>query len=147
MKSDFLTLVWMICVALAILLAIWLIIVCLRKYSNWRISKNSKQYFRQNKEICEKIKKEGDVLLKNHSSYLDNINHFNLNRIVRCSNSVVSGSSQDPIKYILKYSDIDTSLKDAEKLEFVSKYIVDYKSFLADIDDASDVIKKELPLF
>lgn len=147
MKSDISTLIWMICAAIGISLAVWALIACLRKFSDWRISKNNKKYFVLNKEICEKNKKKGKTILESYVSYHDYIEGFNLNRIIRCSNSVVANSSQAPVKYILKYSNIDNSLDDAEKLEFISRFLSDYDSFTEEMEKAGDKIKKKLPLF
>lgn len=147
MKSDVFALVWIVCVVIGIALIIWAIITCLRKFSNWRIAKNSKKYFELNKETCEKSKKKGKVILESYAQYRDSIKYFNLNRIIRCSNSVVSNSSQNPTKYLLKYSDINNSVEDMERLEFISKFLTDYASFVEEMSRASDKIKKNLPLF
>ena len=147
MKSDVFALVWIVCVVIGIALIIWAIITCLRKFSNWRIAKNSKKYFELNKETCEKSKKKGKVILESYAQYRDSIKYFNLNRIIRCSNSVVSNSSQNSTKYLLKYSDIHNSVEDMERLEFISKFLTDYASFVEEMSRASDKIKKNLPLF
>ncbi len=147
MKSDVFALVWIMCVVIGVALIIWAIITCLRKFSNWRIAKNSKKYFELNKETCEKSKKKGKVILELYAQYRDSIKYFNLNRIIRCSNSVVSNSSQNSTKYLLKYSDINNSVEDMERLEFISKFLTDYASFVEEMSRASDKIKKNLPLF
>lgn len=147
MKSDIFALVWIVCVVIGIALIIWVIITCLREFLNWRIAKNRKKYFELNRETCEKSKKKGKVILESYAQYRDFIKYFNLNRIIRCSNSVVSNSSQNSTKYLLKYSDINNSVEDMERLEFISKFLTDYASFVEEMSRASDKIKKNLPLF
>lgn len=147
MKSGILTPIWIACIAIGIALVIWAIVTCLRKFSNWRIAKNNKKYFELNKETCEKNKKKGEAIFESYVQYRDFIKYFNLNRIIRCSNSVVSNSSQNPIKYLIKYSDINYSVEDMEKLEFILKYLTDYALFVEEMNKASNKMKKKLPLF
>lgn len=137
----------MVCIAIAVALATWAIITCFRKFSDWRISKNNKKYFELNKEICEKNKKKGKAILEAFVQYTEYIKDFNLNRTIRCSNSVVSNSSQDSVKYLLKYSNIENSIEDMEKLEFISKFMTDYEAFTNSMENASNKIKKKLPVF
>lgn len=146
-SSDIFTLIWMVCIAIAVALATWAIITCFRKFSDWRISKNNKKYFELNKEICEKNKKKGKAILEAFVQYTEYIKDFNLNRTIRCSNSVVSNSSQDSVKYLLKYSNIENSIEDMEKLEFISKFMTDYEAFTNSMENASNKIKKKLPVF
>lgn len=147
MKSDAFTPIWIACVVIGIVLIIWIMAICFRKFSDWRIAKNSKKYFQLNKEICGKTKKKGKAILESYAQYRDSIKYFNLNKVIRCSNSVVSNSSQNPIKYILKYSNINDSVEDMERLEFISKFLTDHASFTKEMDKTSNKIKRKLPLF
>ena len=146
-SSDIITPIWIVCIAIAVALTFWAIITCFRKFSDWRISKNSKKYYESNKEICEKNKNKGKAILEAFVQYTEYIKDFNLNRTIRCSNSVVSNSSQDPVKYLLKYSNIENSIDDMEKLEFISKFMTDYEKFTNSMENASNKIKKKLPVF
>jgi hypothetical protein len=137
----------MVCVFIGVALIVWVIVTCFRKFSDWRISKNNKKYFDLNKEVCEKNKKKGKTILESYVQYRDFIEDFNFNRIIRCSNSVVSNSSQNLTKYLLKYSNIDNSAEDMERLEFISKFLTDHMLFTEEMDKASNKIKKKLPLF
>lgn len=147
MNSEFFRQIFPICAVLATVFIFWGVVECLGKISDRNISKNSKKYFELNKKLCEKNKKKGKEILGSFVQYESYIKDLNLNRTVRCSNSVVANSSQNPIKYLLKYSDIDNNAEDMGKLEFLSGFITDYDSFIKDMKDAGSKIKKKLPVF
>lgn len=144
MDLDGLSLLWLGCLSLLVL---WVLIVCFRKYSDWRISKNRKKYFELNKEACTKSKKRGNGLLKSYKLYADYRESFDLNRVIECSSSVAAGSRQDPVKYLLKYSDIDKSAVDMERLEYMAKFMNDYELFIEEMENTKNIIRKNLPLF
>ena len=147
MNSGFSNLVLPICVIIAVIFVIWQIVNCCKEFSDWRVSKNSKKYFELNKKLCEKNKEKGKEILELFAQYIGYIKDFDLCRTIRCSNSVVSNSSQNPVKYLLKYSDINNKAEDMEKLEFISDFMADYELFIKDMEKLGNRIKKNLPIF
>ena len=111
-----------------------------------RIKKNRQKYFEQNKKLCTKLKKKGHKIKEQYPLYLTYLQDLDLNKTEYCSNSIVSNAKNNPKKYILKYSDIDNSIEDIEKLEFISLFMSNYNSFKEDMEDASITISDKLPL-
>ena len=147
MKSDITDLVLLMVGAVLFAVAVWVIVKCLRSFSDWRVSKNREKYFELNKEVCKKAKRRGSEVIESVSLYSEYIKEFGLNREIRCSNSIVSNSSQNEIKYLLKYSYIDYSADSMERLEYISDFIVRYRSFIKCMDKVRIRVRRNLPLF
>ena len=132
---------------ICICLAIFLVLLCIKAISNFLVSRNREKYFTLNKTICTKLQKRGEELIESHHIYQEYIKELGFNKIVRCSNSVVSGSRQNPTKYIIKYSNLDRKIEDIERLEFISDHLNNCEIYSNKMAHASNEIKSTLPLF
>ncbi len=145
-SSDLLTLVLLVVAALGVILVLWGVIACLRKFFDWRVFKNRERFFEINKALCSKRKADAEKVMNLYSSYMKYISDFGLNKEIRCSYSVVSSASQNPTGYILKYSNIDRNIKDLERLEYIERFIVKHSLFTNKMDQAGEHIRQRMPL-
>ena len=53
-------------------------------------------------------------LMENKSSYEMYINYLGFNATQNCSSSVVSGAERNPLKYVLKYSNLENDMNSLE---------------------------------
>lgn len=131
----------------AAILVLWLAILAPQWISDWHILQKSNIYFKRNKKICTKAKLEGKSILGMYDTYLSCIEHLGLNKTVRCSRAIVSNSTYNPTKYLLKYSNIEKTVDDIEKLEFISNFMIKYETFTEKMDETRHQIKNSLPVF
>ena len=130
-----------------LIVLIWIIVKCLRAFSDWRISKNKKKYFELNKKVCVRARKKGKDVLKSTAVYSQYIDMLGFNREIMCSSSVVLNSSQNTIRYLLRYSNLRYDIEDMKRLEYISDYIIERRLFEKAINDARIQIRQNLPLF
>lgn len=121
--------------------------VLFRVVSNKHVASNRKKYFDLNKKICSSLKSKSDLVISFYPFYQNHLVGLGLNKTIRCSRSVVSGSIQNPLKYVMKYSNIDYSIESLEAIDVMSKFFAKYDSFLSEIKKTGEQIKKSLPLF
>lgn len=102
--------------------------------------------YKQNKQECDKCIKESNRIIDNSSNYYAYIEELGLRQTIRCSSSTVSNAASDEVKYVLKYSDIDYSLEDLERIDFLKQFQTDYGLFIRKIDNCKKSIIKIIPL-
>ena len=133
------------------ILAVFLISVVLfytlRMIADRKVSKNNKKYFDLNKAPCERNIKKAKKVLELLPQYENYVRELSLNEVIRCSNSVVSNSRSNPVKYLLKYSNIEKTMEDVEKLDLIFEFVTGYESFILSMADAGREIREKLPLF
>lgn len=125
----------------------WFMIKVLRKISDRYVFKNRQSLFESDKKYYEKVSKIGKNLCNQYKDFQLYVEQFNLNRTIDCSNSIVSSSCQNPVKYLLKYSGIIPSQSDMERLEFIAKYLKDCNSFRIEMEEVGKRLRGELSLF
>jgi len=145
--NDLLTLLLIILAIMCLFFMPFLLYACFSKFSEWRIRKNRKHYFNLNKQRCAKSRDLGKALIKSYRQYEECIQKLSLNQCIECSNAVVSNSASDPVKYILKYSNISNTLDDIKRLEFISNFFIDYLLFIDEMTKTGISIRKKLPIF
>lgn len=142
--SDFL--IPSLCIVL-IIVSLYLLGLLFEKISNIYVSKNKTKLFNLHKKVFTELKNEGNKISEDFLVYIQYIEYLGLNKIIRCSNSVVSNSKNDPIKYILKYSKIEKDNNSLERLDFILSFIKNYTSFIKKMEKMKPVAKKDLPFF
>lgn len=109
--------------------------------------KQHKDELAENNELVEPCKKAASKLVNQYPTFMNNIQSMGLSKVYSCSRSVVSGASNNPIKYLVKYSEIDNSLEDLERIDFCISYLKllsHYKDF---IENIRDQVSKSIPLW
>ena len=144
MKAKLLSLLYCAGITFLLLAVIYIIF---RGISTIYIKKNKNKYFNKFKKECNKIKEDGNDLSKKYEEYKKIVLAFGLNKIIRCSNSVVSNSSFNQTKYFLKYSNIEKNLESLEKLDFISTFYKELYNFYNSIDGTRKILTKNMPLF
>lgn len=123
--------VWLICMILSML---YLIIRKDYLYTEFEKKSNS----------CRNI---AIKLVDDMVKYEEYIEELGLNKIHKCANSVVSNASNNVIKYLIKYSNIDNSEDELEKIELCRYFLMLHSKFIKLMDELRDEIKHKLPLF
>lgn len=144
MKAKLLSLLY--CAGITFLLLV-VVYIIFRGISTIYIKKNRNKYFNKFEKECNKIKENGNDLSKKYEEYKKIVIAFELNKIIRCSNSVVSNSSFNQTKYFLKYSNIEKNLESLEKLDFISTFYKELYNFYNSIDGTRKILTKSMPLF
>ena len=91
-------------VLLAGFFIIALLAICKQMATDY-IKKHKDELF-QIAPTAKECRKIGMELMENKSSYEMYINYLGFNATQNCSSSVVSGAERNPLKYVLKYSNI-----------------------------------------
>lgn len=108
--------------------------------------KKDKLYDRY-KKSCDMCRDMGFKLVDDMEKYEDYIEDLGLAQTYRCTSSVVSNASNNSIKYLIKYSNIDNSKEELEKLELCMNFLKLHSKFLKKMDDLKNEVKSQIPLF
>lgn len=137
-------------VFILIILAILLLIIFKVIFSgiaNGYIKKNKDNLFEKNKASAQSNKVLGSKLLKNLDTYEELIEDFALNQEYECSSSIVANASNDIIKYLIKYSNIDYSMESLEDIDSCVNYLQALSRFRKNMLKLQENIVSELPIF
>ena len=115
--------------------------------ANGYVKKHKNQLFDENNLMAQKNKDLGNKLLNDMDTYMKYIDDLGLDQEYRCSSSVVSNASNNVVKYLIKYSDIDTSPYCMECIDFCSDYIQSLDGLRIDMNSLLDEINCQLPGF
>ena len=113
------------------LLMLFVLLIVLTMYflANIYIKKNKSEIFDNNKPISD-LCKELAILLQNQQNTFKNyLANMKLSQTYKCSNSVVSNAENNPVKYLIKYSEIDYSIQCLEQLEFCACFLKSLSEF------------------
>ena len=73
------------------------------------------------------------------------IDELGLDQEYTCSSSVVSNASNNVVKYLIKYSDIEYDQDTLEKIDFCIRYLHLYEQMMDDMEILKDDIREYLP--
>lgn len=108
---------------------------------------NSNRLYFENVEMIEKCRITSESVLKDINKFYLCICDLGLNKTYYCSNAIVSKSFNQPVKYVIKYSDVEYSFACLEKLDYcivIKKKINMVNHYLNEIYNN---ISAELPLY
>lgn len=100
--------------------------------------------FKKSSDVCRDM---GFKLVDDMVKYEDYIEELGLTQTYRCTSSVVSNASNNEVKYLIKYSNIDNSEEELEKLELCMNFLKLHSKFLKKMDELNREIIHQLPLF
>lgn len=109
------------------------------------LDKNKKNVFESTEPLSSQCKELGDIIENQQEYYKQYIKSLGLNRTHYCSSSVVSNASNNQIKYLIKYSNLENSMECLEKLEFCINFIKLHSEFSAKTKLLSSQILNKLP--
>lgn len=96
--------------------------------------KNNRETLAEENQYSEKCKKSADKLIRENSTFLSYIADLQINQVYACSSSIVNGASKDPVKYVIKYSNIENTITDLEKIDFCISYEKTIDKYLSRIE-------------
>ena len=117
-----------------------------------KLEGNDKKQYENCKELAEKIEMQKGM----YESY---IRCLGLSQVYNCSSSVVGNTSNNPIKYLIKYSNLDNSMECLEQLEYCINFVGLHEKFCSKIQSFGEnnlkvpfiirlfVGKKRIPYF
>lgn len=114
--------------------------------SNSYVNKNKERLFNDNMPLSQECKDLGSLLLEK-KIYFECIRELGLNQTYDCSSSVVSNASNNIIKYLIKYSDIENSIQCLEQLDFSANYMQLLAKFRKNMGELYLQAKPQLPVF
>lgn len=141
------TFLFIVIMILAIIIIVFLLKIICIAISNRYVKKNKERLFNDNAPLSQKCKDLELLLLEQEATYFEYIRELGLNQTYDCSSSVVSRASNDIIKYIIKYSNIENDLQCLQQLDFCANYMEILTEFRTDMDKLYLQIKPQLPIF
>lgn len=115
--------------------------------ANRYVEKHKNLLFDINNLKAQKNRDLGYKLLNDMDTYMKYIDELGLNKEYRCSSSIVSNASNNVVKYLIKYSNIDISLYCLECIDFCSNYMQSLDRLQIDMNSLLDEINCQLPRF
>lgn len=132
-------------VLLAGFFIIALLAICKQMATDY-IKKHKDELF-QIAPTAKECRKIGMELMENKSSYEMYINYLGFNATQNCSSSVVSGAERNPLKYVLKYSNLENDMNSLEKLDFCLEFLCSLSKLKNQMERLYVQIKNEIPPF
>lgn len=131
----------------AIAIIIFLLKIISTAISNRYIYVNKESLYNYNKPLSQDCRDLGLQLLDERTIYFGCVRELGLNRTYECSSSVVSNASNNIIKYLIKYSDIENNIECLEQLDFCANYMKSLAKFHKNIDKLYLQMKPQIPVF
>ena len=129
-----------------VLISIALLILILSFLANSLIKKNKKSILTKYFEIASNCIADGNMLIDGFGRFYSAIDALGLNKEYRCSSSIVSGASNNKLKYVLKYSDVEKNTDSLDYLDYALYYEKVLYGFRDNMKDLGKKTLKELPI-
>lgn len=130
-----------------VIIAIVLLALILNKIANSYVKKHATELIERTKPLSV----EYDVLAKNlvtnkikFSKYIESLN---LNMTFDCSRNIVTNAENNPLKYVIKYSNIEYDIETLANVDFCREYLTNLSKFTDMSKEIWLNIKKLLPLW
>lgn len=141
------TILLIVVIIFAIAIIVFLLKIISTAISNSYVNKNKERLFNDNIPLSQECKDLGLLLLEERSIYFECIRGLGLNQTYDCSSSVVSNASNNIIKYLIKYSNIENNIQCLEQLDFCANYMKSLAKFRKNMDKLYLQVKPQLPVF
>lgn len=113
--------------------------------SKYYIRKNAKKLFENSRPVSENFHDLGEVLINEYYDFEQQIQYLGINNLYECSSSIVSNASRNPIKYLIKYSEIEKNVDSLDCLDYCLYYTKALESLIPDLNYTYLHIKSQLP--
>lgn len=110
------------------------------------VKKNKEALFNDNSILAQRCKNSGLKLLEQTSIYLEYIKILGLNQTYNCSSSIVSNASNNIVKYLIKYSNVESNMYCLEQLDFCINYVQSLTKLYNDMNKLLMQVKPHLPV-
>lgn len=141
------TILLIVVIIFAITIIVFLLKIISTAISNSYVNKNKERLFNDNMPLSQECKDLGLLLLEERTIYIECIRGLGLNQTYDCSSSVVSNASNNIIKYLIKYSNIENNTQCLEQLEFCANYMKSLAKFRKNMNKLYLQVKSQLPFF
>jgi len=81
------------------------------------VNMHKNNFVSSNLPLVSKCNLYGNGLIEKNSAFLSTIRAMGLDEVCNCSSAVVSNSSNQPIKYLIKYSKVQETEEDLDRLD------------------------------
>ena len=134
-------------VFICIIAVIIVLHVIFTEIANHYIKSHKETLFNETSPLSIENKAFGHTLMNETSTYNSYIKKLGLNRTYSCSSTIVSNASKQPIKYLIKYSNVDNSKSCLEQLDFCVDYVLSLKKLRGNMKELQKSIYTHLPVF
>lgn len=134
-------------ITFALALVIFIIQAICKAIANNYVHKNKQDLFDKASPLSDKCAKACIKLLKEQQTYWTYINELGLDQEYDCSSSVVSNASNNAVKYLIKYTNIEYDEYSLERLDYCIGWMKLYEQTLSDMETLTSNIKHNLPVF
>ena len=135
-------------IILVFAVAVWL--YCMKIIAvfiaNRYVKKRKDILYENNLEITSECTALANRLYEDFSAYSDYVNDLGFNRTHDCSSSVVANAQNNPVHYLIKYSDISYEEFYLYRIEFCIDYIRDIEKLRKNFKELNKELADQLPL-
>lgn len=130
-----------------VVVSVFLIYAIFFLIAHRRIKKNAIEIFNSSRPGSVAFQKKCDMLMQRYQTYLEYIDYLGLNRIHDCSSSIVDSASKSPVKYVIKYSNVEKSRECLERVDFCRRYLSSLETLEPDMKRVYDLVKGQIGFF
>lgn len=145
-KNILLLILFLVVIIFAITIIVFLLKITFTAISNSYVNKHKEILFNGNKILSQKCEDLGLLLWKQSTTYFKYISELGLNQTYDCSSAIVSNASNDIIKYLIKYSNIENNIHCLQQLDFCVDYMKSLAMFRKNMDKLYSQVKPQLPV-
>lgn len=133
--------------AIEIVIAVCCVVAVFNILSNLYVKGNAAKLHSATLPLSARCEEQGTSLQGRRDTFKEYIEFLDLQKVHRCSRSVLSGAERDEIKYLIKYSEINYDVDSLERIDFCVDFLTDLSNFQKDMMALSGEIKQHVPLF
>lgn len=130
----------------AIIIVFIMLSIC-RIAANKYVIKNRQELFDEARPLSDKCAKTGIRLLNELQTFRKYIHEMGLCQTYSCSSSIEANAANNPIKYLIKYSNIKYDENNLEKIDYCIKWSRLYRQNITDMTTLTNNIRNNLPPF
>ena len=131
-------------ISVIILLAVMISLTLYISANNY-IKKHSSEIYEKNEPLSSECRNLASFLLKQQSTFKRYLAENGLTQTYKCSNSVLSNAENNPIKYLIKYSNLDYDIECLEELDFCEIFSEKLGIFYEKADELYKQVSKTIP--
>ena len=132
---------------LAIAFIIFIIQAICKAIANNYVEKNKQDLFNKTRPLSDRCTSAGNKILSEMQTFWSYINQLGLDQEYNCSSSVVSNASNNTIKYLIKYTNIEHDEYSLQRIDYCIDWMQLYEQTTSDMRVLAKGINNELPLF
>ena len=126
-----------------------LLLYCLKVivvyFSNKYVYDRKDSFYEGHIEITAESNHLGRKLLDEYQTYCKYIDDIGFDREYDCSSSIVANARNNPVNYLIKYSDISDDEFYLDRIDFCIEFINNLEDLRDNFFELNESIKKELP--